>query len=186
MKVAVVGLSPTTHHLAPWRDASWEKWGLPWDSEAAVSVMSRCFEMHDWRLLTGPHSKRKPSYFDLLRDLPRLYLQAEQAEIPNAEAYPFERVASVIGRPYWNSSISYAMALAIAEGAEEIGIWGVDMAGDDEYGYQRPNMEWLVGVAEGRGIKVHIPEASPLCKYQHGAKFYNHVPHYAGRYGWLG
>jgi len=181
-----VGLSSTTHDAAPWADASWEKWGLPWDREECVFRMARCFEMHDWRLLDSAHSKRKPSYFDLLRELPCLYLQEWRPEIDNALRYPFDTVARAIGRPYWNSSISYAMALAIAEGAEEIGLWGVDMRGDDEYGYQRPNMEWLVGLAEGRGIKVHIPDESPLCKYQHGAKFYNHTPEYVGRYGWLG
>jgi hypothetical protein len=147
--------------------------------------MARCFELHPWSLLVGPHSKRKPSYFDLLRELPCLYLQEWQGEVSNALVYPFERVAAAIGRPYWNSSISYAMALAIAEGAQEIALYGVDMKGDDEYGYQRPNMEWLVGVAEGRGIKVHIPDESPLCKYQHGAKFFNHTPVYDGRYGKL-
>lgn len=177
LKVAVIGLSPTTHNLAPWDDDEWEKWGLPWD-EGYYHFMSRCFEMHDIRLLTSEHSKRKDGYLARLGSLPNLYTQ---------ENYPFDAVAETIGAYYFNSSVAYAMALAIHEGAEEIAIYGVDMKADDEYGYQKPNMEYLVGLARGKGIKVHIPDESPLCKFQDtGILFYKHMPKYVKRYGWLG
>lgn len=184
MKVAIVGLSPTTHGMAPWGDPQWEIWGLPWD-EGWWPHMQRLFEMHDMRLLKGEHSNRKTGYMQRLRDLPMLYMQ--EAELPNSMRYPFEEVAATIGAYYFNSSIAYAMALAIHEGAEEIAIYGVDMKGDDEYGYQKPNMEYLVGLARGKGIKVTIPEQSPLCKFTgEGIKFYDHSPVYIDRYGWLG
>lgn len=182
LKVAIIGLSATTHDLAPWHDPEWQKWGLPWD--AYYARMDRLFEMHDMRLLVGEHSKRKPGYFQLLEEcgVP-LYMQEQWN---NALRYPFKEVAQTTGY-YWNSSIAYAMALAIHEGAEEIAIYGVDMKADDEYGYQKPNMEYLVGLARGKGIKVHIPDESPLCKFNaYGIRFYNHVPTYHKRYGWLG
>lgn len=183
MKVAIVGLSTTTHHLAPWGSNEWEIWGLPWD-DFGWSQMTRLFEMHDLRLLESEHSKRKEGYFKRLEDCPVLYMQQDYK---NAIAYPFDDVAKSIGQAYWNSSIAYAMALAIHEGAEEIAIYGVDMTGSDEYGYQRPNMEYLIGFARGKGIKVTIPDESPLCKFQnHGIKFYDFVPTYTDRYGWLG
>lgn len=79
------------------------------------------------------------------------------------------------------------MALAIHEGAEEIGLWGVDMKDGEEYAYQRPNMEYLIGLAEGNGIGVFIHPDSSLCKFKSdGIKFYNHEPAYVDRYGWLG
>lgn len=177
MKVAIVGLAPSTHDDAHWDDPTWEKWGLPWDDKYWTR-MSRHFEMHDKRLLASEHSKRVPDYFDRLSDCIFLYTQ---------DNYPFEDVAKSIGQAYWNSSIAYAMALAIHEGATEIGIYGVDMDGTDEYDYQRPNMEYLVGVARGKGIKVYIPEQSAICKFQpQGIKFYDHNPTYVERYGWLG
>ena len=117
-------------------------------------------------------------------DVP-LYMQSKYFD--SATRYPFDEVATTIGRHYFNSSIAYAMALAIHEGAEEIAIYGVDMKGDDEYGYQKPNMEYLIGLAIGKGIKVTIPDESPLCKFQStGIKFYSHSPTYHKRYGWLG
>lgn len=186
MKVAIVGLSPTTHDLAPWDDPSWQKWGLPWD-EGYWLRMDRLFEMHDIKLLESEHSKRKHGYFERLATcgVP-LYMQDKDQDI-YALRYPFEEVAKTIGMPYWNSSIAYALAMAIHDGADEIGIYGVDMAADDEYGYQRPNIEYLIGVAIGKGIKVIVPEQSPVCKFQsHGIRFFDHVPQYVERYGWLG
>ena len=185
LKVAIIGLSPSTHDLAPWWDNTWERWGLPWDEGSWVR-MHRLFEMHDMRLLKSEHCKRRDGYFDRLRECDNLYMQEAYAEIPNAKRYPFEQVAETTGN-YWNSSIAYAMALAIHEGAEEIAIYGVDMKGDDEYGYQKPNMEYLIGLAMGRGIKVTIPDASPLLKFNPvGVRFYDHTPEYVQRNGWLG
>lgn len=178
-------MSPSTHSLAPWHDHEWEKWGLPWD-DLGYAHMSRHFEMHDMRLLDSAHSKRKEGYFDRLRDCGQLYIQSPDQRLVKAIVYPFDEVAKTTGA-YWNSSIAYAMALAIHEGAEEISLFGVDMDAGDEYGYQKPNMEYLVGLARGRGIKVTIPAASPLCKFNSaGIKFYNHFPNYTDKYGWLG
>lgn len=184
LKVAIIGLGPS-HCDAPWHDSTWQKWGLPWD-EGYWRWMDRHFEMHDMRLLESEHSKRREGYFERLAECDVLYMQAEDESLPNARAYPFADVAETVG-PYWNSSIAYALALAIHEGAEEIGIWGVDMDGTDEYDYQRPNLEYLIGLARGLGIPVFIPTISPLCKFNgDGIKFYSHLPKYVDRYGWLG
>jgi hypothetical protein len=183
MKVAIIGLSPATHDLAPWDDPEWEKWGLPWD-EGYWYQMDRHFEMHDMRLLESEHSARPADYLERLKECECLYMQ--EAYFPGATRYPFEEVSKTAGE-YWNSSIAYALALAIHEGADEIGIYGVDMKGDDEYGYQKPNMEYLIGLAIGKGIKVHVPDASPLLKFNgSGVRFFNHTPTYVNRYGWLG
>jgi len=56
------------------------------------------------------------------------------------------------------------MALAILEGATHIGLWGVDMAMSDEYAFQRPSCELMIGYCLGRGIAVTVPEESALCK----------------------
>lgn len=186
MKVAIVGLAPSTHDLAPWSDSTWEKWGLPWDDKS-WALMDRHFEMHDMRLLTSEHSKRKSGYFDRLSECPKLYMQQAYFDAPTSKRYPFEAVADSIGQAYCNSSIAYAMALAIHERAREIAIYGVDMDGSDEYAYQRPNMEYLIGFARAQGIRVHIPKESALCRFEpNGIKFYDHTPTYTNRYGWLG
>ena len=45
---------------------------------------------------------------------------------------------------------------------EEIHLYGIDMTHETEWGYQRPNTEFFLGVAVGKGIKIHIPEESAL------------------------
>lgn len=76
----------------------------------------------------------------------------------------------VISKGYLTNSISYMLALAIVEGYEEIGVWGVDMAvsselrGKNEYSWQRPSCEFFLGWAAGMGVKVYIPPTADLLK----------------------
>jgi hypothetical protein len=172
LKVAILGLAQSSRHLAPWKDASWELWGLAWDSERYR--YQRVFEMHDRNDLKRAHKQLEP-YLEKVGHCSRVYMQHPFPEVETSEAYPFERVAEVCGA-YWESSIGYALALAITEGAEEIGVYGVDMRADEEYAYQRANCEYLIGLARGKGIKVHIPEVSPLLKF-------SGFDGYKGRYG---
>jgi hypothetical protein len=164
MKVAIVGLSQATRHLVP--KQGWQVWGLAWDSNACR--YDRTFEIHaDWRK-DGPKHEAK------LRDCPNLYMA--RADLPGSTQYPKEAIDLAGG--YLESSIAYMFALAMHEGAQEIGLWGVEMKSDEEYGYQKPNMEYLIGLARGKGITVTLPEGCALLKpsNQFG---------YHGRYGWV-
>ena len=176
LKVAIVGLSPSTHDLAPWTDPAWEKWGLPWDGYWAM--LDRTFEIHDESLFdTDYYAKGYPAS---LENCPRLYIQKPLAWLPEATVYPLEQVIADIGIDYFQSSVAYMLALAIHEKASEIALWGVDMGDDTEYNHQRANAEYLIGLARGRGIKVHIPAVSPVCKYVNEL----FVEDYPARYGW--
>lgn len=171
LKVAVIGLAQSSRHLVPWTDGSWELWGLAWDPERWSC--HRTFEMHEHSLLLEHET---PAYIETLKDLPRLY--TPDGVIEGSTRYPFEEVAKTIHGDYFCSSIGFMVALAIHEEADEIGVWGVDMKAEDEYFYQRANLEYLIGLARGKGIKVHIPESSPVCKFQSDPSF-----EYGGRYG---
>jgi hypothetical protein len=166
LKVAIVGLSQSSRHLAPWKDHEWELWGLAWDTERYQ--FHRTFEMHDRADLEKFYGDRLDKYLEKASYCSRLY---------TPENYPFDEVSRSVG-DYWCSSIAYMLALAIHEGAQEIALYGVDMRGDDEYGYQKPNCEYLIGFARGKGIAVHIPDVSPLCKFVSPPD-----RNYAGRYG---
>ena len=159
LKVAIVGLSPSREGM-PWGDYTWEKWGLPWDVEHWAKY-DRLFEIHDAReLRTFPID-----YLDRLNDCGRLYMQAAYPDFPDATVYPFDDVQKAIGPLYFESTVAYMLALAIAEGAKEIALYGVDMGDDTPHGFQKANAEYFIGMARGKGIKVHIPASSPLCKY---------------------
>lgn len=81
------------------------------------------------------------------------YMYEAMPEVfPNSVTYPYEEVSRSV-TPYLESSMAYMLALAIHEGFDEIGLYGMQVAMWDEYRYQRPNLEYLIGLAQGRGIK---------------------------------
>jgi hypothetical protein len=179
MKVAVLGLAQSSRHLCPWNDQSWEVWGLAWDTERYR--FHRAFEMHDMETMKTSKAStynNLPAYFEKINHCQRLYMPEAYGEVPSAERYPYELVGTVCGA-YWESSIAYMVSLAIASGVDEIGIYGVDMRASEEYAYQRANLEYLIGLARGKAIKVHVPDASPLMKF-------SGFDGYHGKYGWRG
>jgi len=56
------------------------------------------------------------------------------------------------------------IALAVLLKYEEIHIYGVNMAQDQEYQHQRPSCEFFIGWARGAGIKIHLPHEADLCR----------------------
>jgi hypothetical protein len=95
-----------------------------------------------------------------------VYLEEVQTQIPTGVRYPYEDVVATIGSNYFaTNSFGYMVALAIHEGFEEIKLYGADFGPKDTSdAYARPCIEFLLGLAVGRGIKVWAPEGSALLK----------------------
>ena len=169
-QIAIIGLGPSDH-LAPWEDPAWEKWGLPWHPLAFAH--NRLFEMH---APDGVWDNK--DYLDRLGALTmdgiRLYVQFGKPHIVGAEPYPLEQVQAYTG-DYFGSSIAYVLALAIAENAERIGLWGVDLS-ESTYDHQRPNLEYLIGLGRGRGLEIEVFGDGQLLKLP---------AHMQPRYGWF-
>ena len=181
MDLAIVGLSPSTHDEA--FDGEFDEiWGMPWD-EGYWCRYTRLFEMHNLNLLRSIPC-RPDDYEQRLRevDVP-LYMQEEYSYFP-CTRYPVGSVSRITGN-YFNSSIAYMVAYAIYLQVEKISLFGVDMKADEEFFYQRPNLEYLLGLANGKGIEIFIPEKSPLLKFNPtGIKFGDEFVTYKGRYGY--
>ena len=165
-KIAIVGKSPSTMQMAPFDDPSWEIWSLA----DGYEFIPRCdvqVELHDF---TEWKPKYKPGYFDAICRMDRpVVVQKDTGEGKNFREYPLSLVLETFQRQYFNNSISYMIAMAILEGAVEIGMYGVDMAQNDpsagnEYAHQRPSCEYMIGICDGRGIPFHIPPESLICK----------------------
>ena len=180
-KVAIVGCAESKN-MAPFQlPNEWEFWGVnnlhltlpkaPW---------SRWFELHSIAfdgiryLRRGSDNFRGQQVQAYLESLNALnipvYMQKPWNVIPNAVPYPLETIMKEFPRRYFTNTISWMIALAILEGFKEIGIYGVDMAvssplrQQNEYSHQRPSCEYFIGIAEGRGIKVHLPDECDLLK----------------------
>jgi hypothetical protein len=70
------------------------------------------------------------------------------------KTYPIDEIIKYFGVDYFTNTVDYAIALAIYKGFKEIGIYGVSMIGGSEYAYQKPGVEFWIGQALGRGVKI--------------------------------
>lgn len=184
-KIAIVAKAPSTRDQAPYDDDSWEIWGLGDQAMPGypnpIKRWDRWFEIHD---LDDGFRRWLPQYRDWVcqNHGKPLYINAPHPDAPHAKIYPKREVFAYFdkfltnqdGDPlhYFTNSVSWMLALAIYEGATEIGIYGVDMAQHgvglkSEYAYQRPSVELWLGIAAGKGIKVTIPKESDLLKTPH-------------------
>lgn len=175
-RVALVGKAPASIPRTPFDDEDVEIWSLS-DNYRNLPRWDRWFELHD----VDYHREHHPDHWEfLLQDHGKpLYLLGPHAAIPHATVYPRDEVLQRFPPGYFTNSISYMIALAIMEGFTEIGIYGVDMAQHDEYAHQRPSCEWMIGFAQGMGIKVVVPEESDLLKCR---KLYGYETHNGDMY----
>jgi len=77
-------------------------------------------------------------------------------EIPLSEAFPIKESVKEFGMPYYSNTICYMIAYAMMKGAKEIETYGVNQASSAEYFYEKAGVEYWLGLAVGRGIRVTI------------------------------
>lgn len=170
-KVIICGTADTSKGLIPWQNDEFEFWGLGWRDD-----LPRCDLYFDMHAINDERKRVPKNYIQFLnaRTTPLVHVEA-RPDIKNLIVYPLEEVCNFLRafdegyapRAYFASSIAYMIAYAMYLHYDEIGIFGVDLIDDDEYIWQKPNTEYLIGLARGSGIKVYIPEESALCHYSH-------------------
>ena len=165
-KVAIIGWAGTSRDLAPWNDPTWEKWGLNTMAQHIpyAQHLNRLYQLHDVETVRLDITE-DPPYWQWMCDNQSIpvYMHYPQPEIGMAVQYPTEEITKKY-RNYLTNTVSWMIAHAIEEGAETIGVWGVDMAASSEYGQQRPSCEYFLGLAEGRGIEIVLPPESDLLR----------------------
>lgn len=171
-KVAIVGKAATAA-FAPYGDPDWDIWGLAWVKYPRASLL---FDIHerdfkaDEERRTHFNSHYNPGYFPAVNDgekmagIPVMCLPENIGpdRFRNGVAYPLDEVLAFLPRPYLECTVSYMLALAIMQGAERIGLWGCHFRSREEFAWQSPNVMWLVGLAEGRGIEIELPPGQPF------------------------
>ena len=135
---------------------------------------TRIFEVHkfslkgDTWLRKGQEMFRDLSvndYVDKLNasGIPIYVLPHEECPFENAVVIPLDTLTKTY-RYFFSTTLSYELALALEEGFTHIDLLGVDMTLSSEYRDQRPSVTYFIGLAEGRGVKVSLPETSPIVK----------------------
>ena len=172
MRIALIGSAPSSVQLAPYQDLSWKIWSC---SPGAAPFVKRCdahFEIHRWEPPdgnTGPKPWFTPGYIEWMANIRGpVYMIEPVPQIPNSVAYPKDAILEEFGPYYQASTLSWMVCLAVAAGATEIGLWGVDMAAREEWTFQRTSLQcllWYISDANKHSpykIKITIPPESDL------------------------
>lgn len=168
--VALVGMSFTSCSLAPYDDENVEIWGVneehlyPW-----LKRWDRWFQMHPEQYFRRDAGKRGiPGHYPWLQEKhgKPIYMQHVYEDVPDSVEYP---LGQIIDRffskarkgdakfKYFTSSMPYMVALALYEGVERIELYGMEMAGSDEFVAQKPCGEFWQGVILGKGVELYLP-----------------------------
>lgn len=188
-KIAICGTTPS-RALAPVSDESWEIWTIgPGGKDA--HRWDRLFEMHttwpeDFKGYLNDLSlvKRPQAVYTLvpMKEQIRKWAHGHDKDdkwlnetitgkwssnvVLDRSKFMMNEIVDGDGYKYlpewFSSSISYCIALAIEEGAEEIGLWGIDLESGEEYLSQKSGCRNLLREARRAGIKVHLPEGCGL------------------------
>ena len=160
-KVAIVGTAPSSRGLAPFGDPSWEIWACSAGNMGAIPRVDVWFEVHSNLLWPENVGFGKP-YLDWLNQQTFPIYMQDNTLVPRAIPFPKTEMIQEFGRYFFTSSFAWMAALAIKQGVQEIGLWGVDMASRDEYILQRSGGHFFLNEAMRRGIKVTLPPESDL------------------------
>jgi SAM-dependent methyltransferase len=99
-------------------------------------------------------------------------------DYPGLVAFPLEEVINSLGYAYFNSTAAYAVAHAIYAGATKISFFGCDFTYPNAHQAEkgRACVEFWMGIAAARGIKIAISEHSTLMDTysEPGSKLYGY------------
>lgn len=164
-KVAIVGGGPSRRR-APYKDDTWEIWAFS-SRRWRYPRVTRWFELHamtDLRQQLAPRKRGRRRFGPYIRYMRNLncpvYMQKVHPRIPNSVVFPLDDLLQEFGRCF-TSQAAFLLALAIKEGYDVIGLWGIDLR-RSKYWRQRPAIRYLLGVARQRGIELVLPRRFPL------------------------
>ena len=183
MKIAILGSAPSSIKLAPFADQSWQIWGCSPGVYPVAPRVNVWFELHRWEPpVLGRADQQKPwfspEYCAWMALQPLVWMADKVPQIQNSQKFPYQELVNKYGSYFFTSSIAWMLAAAIedilTERAERknqpqqdsesdaIGLFGVDMAANEEYADQRPGCQFFIQLAYQLGIQVHIPPESDL------------------------
>jgi hypothetical protein len=154
-----------------------ETWAI--NAMAGIIEHDRAIIMDDLPYFAKAAREANPSlagYQDWLAKHPGpIYAQRKYAEFPGAIPYPLEGVLNDLGYAYFNTTVAYAIGLAIAMEVKHMKLYGIDFTYANNRGFAeagRACVEYWLGVAISRGIRVTIAPSSTLCDQANGRQLY--------------
>lgn len=181
MKIALIGSAPSSVRLGPYGDPSWKIWGCSPGVYPVVPRSDAWFELHRWEppVIGKPDQQKpwfSPEYCMWMAKQSCVWMAEAVPEIPNSKRLPAEDLVGKYGAYFFTSSLAWMFAMAIEEILKDretfprhdpdakdcIGLWGVDMAATEEYGYQRAGCQFFAQIAAQLNINIVVPPESDL------------------------
>lgn len=110
-----------------------------------------------------------------------VYTPRQYEWAPSSVEYPLEWVLNRTGHCYFNNTVPYALAFAIALGVPKIHLYGCDYGYSDDQAFKRERgracLEYWIGVASEKHIGIRLPGDSTLLdavENRSGQKFYGY------------
>jgi hypothetical protein len=174
MRIAIVAMGATkTEFIGPASIAGtpYGMWDEVWTLNGLCGVLraDRYFMLDDFGIQEG-----RAEWNGYVRGMLKTAREASNTIIttravdgyPDLQEYPLQYVVDQLGlrRMYFSNSVPYMVALALAEGATKIGVYGCDYTynGGKNTENGRACLEWWLGFAEARGVEVVLPASTTL------------------------
>lgn len=192
LKIACVGSAPSSVRLAPFNDPTWKIFGCSPGVMQYARRVHAWLEVHrpEFGVVGQPETQKQwfsPEYVAWMATLPCVFMAHPMPQIPNSVALPVETLVNKYGNIWFTSSLAWMMALSIEDILERrklrgtddgnpelaplvegeidtIGLYGVDMAATEEYGYQRAGCQRFIELCTILGIHVAVPPESDLLR----------------------
>ena len=162
LKIALVGTAPSSRMMAPYNDPTWKIWGCSPGNMNVIPRIDAWFEVHGSNLLEPENKGYADAYINWMKSMKcPLYMQ-DNILCPNAIEIPRDLLIQEFGPYFFTSTFAWMMGMAILAGAEEIALFGIDMASRDEYIIQRPGAYHFFMEGARRGIRITAPHESDI------------------------
>lgn len=172
--VAILGLGPSvqdylelTKRVGGRHKFADETWGI--NALGNVLLCDRIFHMDDVRI-QEIRAAAKPdgniaALLPWLKKHPGpVYTSRPHPDYPGMVPFPLEAVVQDTGYAYFNSTAAYAVAYAVYRRVKKISAFGMDFTYAHSHHAEkgRACVEFWLGIAAARGIKLSIPNRSSL------------------------
>lgn len=192
-RCAIVGTAQSWK-ACPYDDPTLEVWALNDAYMIGIPRANRWYDLHPFHQMVFRTEKivnpadvpvgcylRPQGHLDWLRTRPMpVFLAEARKDFPTSQTFPVQAIVD-FWQPFWPwrltrtkqvlagpdyevSTPSWMLMQAVMEGYQEIHVYGIHLATQWEYLQQRPNFEFLLGVASGLGRKIVLPQSTPICR----------------------
>lgn len=144
-----------------------EVWGI--NALGGVLLCDRIFHMDDVRVQEVRAEANPESNIAKMLQWLRVHpgpiiTSREHPDYQGLVAFPLQEVLNSLGQAYFNSTAAYAVAYAIHIGVKRLSLFGCDFTYPNSHDAEKGRgcLEYWIGIASARGIKLTIPKTSSL------------------------